>query len=410
MSKLDEQKKALIEYFQQGCKPEGKLTLGLEVEHFITHAGGEPVTFAEVQSVMRQMQQPYDTPILIDGEYMGYMTERYSVSLEPACQVEVSMAPQSSVVKIMDLYNQFYLQLGMTLAARGLRVWTVSYHPTRRAEDLPLIPKQRYEAMDRYFKNTGSCGIQMMRATASTQLSIDYYSERDFVQKMRAACLLTPFFALLSDNAVRYQGNLNNAYSVRARIWQDVDNDRCGVPPHLMDPDFGFESYAETVLTRPLIVSLRGNRTKAVGRKSAQEIYGSYLLKKEVEHVLSMFFFDARLKSYIEIRGADCMPPKFIAAYAQLVKTIFGSQAALQNVLRHYEGVNTGDIANAKVAVCKDGYNAWVYGRPIGKELAWLLLQARSRTPSQEERALLEPLAKLIVTKKTIREEEFEND
>ena len=79
-------------------------------------------------------------------------------------------------------------------------------------------------------------------------------------------------------------------------------------------------------------------------------------------------------------------------------------------MLRHYEGVNTGDIANAKVAVCKDGYNAWVYGRPIGKELAWLLLQARSRTATQEERALLEPLAKLVVTKKTIREEESNND
>ena len=230
------------------------------------------------------------------------------------------------------------------------------------------------------------------------------------MNKMRAACLLTPFFALLSDNAVRYQGNRNNAYSVRTRIWQDVDSDRCGVPPHLMDPDFGFERYAETILTKPLIVALRGSRTKAVGRKSAHEIYGSHLLKKEIEQVLSMFFYDVRLKSYLEIRGADSMPPQFIAAYAQLVKTIFGSQAALQNVLRHYEGVNTGDIANAKVAVCKDGYNAWVYGRPIGKELAWLLLQARSRTATQEERALLEPLAKLVVTKKTIREEESNND
>lgn len=410
MSKLDEQKKALVEYFQQGCKPEGKLTLGLEVEHFITHAGGEPVTFAEVQNVMRQMQQPYDTPYMIDGEYMGYATQWYGISLEPACQVEISIAPQSSVPKIMDIYNQFYLQLSMTLAVRGLRAWTVSYHPTRRAEDLTLIPKQRYEAMDRYFKNTGACGIQMMRATASTQLSIDYFSERDFVNKMRAACLLTPFFALLSDNAVRYQGNRNNAYSVRTRIWQDVDSDRCGVPLHLMDPDFGFERYAETILTKPLIVALRGSRTKAVGRKSAHEIYGSHLLKKEIEQVLSMFFYDVRLKSYLEIRGADSMPPQFIAAYAQLVKTIFGSQAALQNVLRHYEGVNTGDIANAKVAVCKDGYNAWVYGRPIGKELAWLLLQARSRTATQEERALLEPLAKLVVTKKTIREEESNND
>ena len=410
MSKLDEQKKALVEYFRQGCKQEGRLTLGLEVEHFITHAGGEPVTFAEVQSVMQQMQQPYGTPILIDGAYMGYETETYTVSLEPACQMEVSLKPQGTVLKMMNLYNQFYLQLGMTLAARGLRAWTVSYHPTRRAEELPLLPKQRYEAMDRYFKNTGSCGIQMMRATASTQLSIDYYNERDFVQKMRAACLLTPFFALLSDNAVRYQGHRNNAYSVRTRVWQDVDSDRCGVPPHLMDPDFGFADYAETILSRPLIVALRGNRTKAVGRKSAQEIYGSHLSRKEIEHILSMFFFDVRLKSYIEIRGADCMPPKYIAAYAQLVKTIFGSQAALQNVLRHYEGVTTGDIANAKMAVCKDGHNAWVYGRPIGKELAWLLLQARSRTPSQEERALLEPFAKLVVTKKTIREEESEND
>ena len=206
MAKLDEQKKVLVEYFQQGCKPEGKLTLGLEVEHFVTHPGGEPVTFDEIQSVMRQMQQPYDTSIVIDGEYMGYTTETYGVSLEPACQVEISIIPQGNVLKIMDIYNQFYLQLSMTLAARGLRAWTVSYHPTRRAEELPLIPKQRYEAMDRYFRNTGSCGIQMMRATASTQLSVDYYSERDFVQKMRAACLLTPFFALLSDNAVEYQG------------------------------------------------------------------------------------------------------------------------------------------------------------------------------------------------------------
>lgn len=410
MSKLDEQKKVLVEYFRQGCKPEERLTFGLEVEHFITHAGGEPATFAEVQSVMQQMQQSYDTPIVIDGAYMGYTTEMYGVSLEPACQLEVSLVPQRNVIQMMDIYNQFYLQLSMTLAARGLRAWTVSYHPTRRAEELPLIPKQRYEAMDRYFKNTGSCGIQMMRATASTQISVDYYSERDFVQKMRVACLLTPFFALLTDNAVRYQAHRNNAYSVRTRIWQDVDSERCGVPPHLMDPDFGFEKYAETVLTRPLIVALRGNRTKAVGRKSAQEIYGSHLLKKETEHILSMFFFDARLKSYLEIRGADCMPPKYIAAYAQLVKTIFGSQAALQNVLRHYEGTTTGDIANAKMAICKDGHNAWVYGHPVGKELAWLLLQARSRTPSQEERALLEPFARLVVTKKTIREEESEND
>ena len=82
----------------------------------------------------------------------------------------------------------------MTLATHGLRAWTVSYHPTRRAEELPLVPTPRNEAMDRYFRQTGACGVQMMRGHGLHQLIIDYYSERDFVQKMRAACLLTPFF------------------------------------------------------------------------------------------------------------------------------------------------------------------------------------------------------------------------
>lgn len=402
--RAEEQKQAVVAYFQRGCKPQGKLCLGLEVEHFIIHTGGAPVTFEEIQGVMRQMQRPGDTPIQIDGLYMGYSNARYGISLEPACQLEISIAPQRSVAAMMEIYNEFSLQLNMTLAPLGLHARHVSIHPTRRAEDLPLIPKNRYQAMDRYFQGTGAGGIQMMRATASTQLSIDYFSEADFVQKMRVACLLTPLFALLSDNAPYRAGNRNHAYSLRTSIWQDVDPARCGVPPHLMDEDFGFASYAESVLNCPQIVALRGTRIRAVGSKTAVELYSGGLKDREIEQILSMVFYDVRLKSYLEIRGADCMPPRYIAAYAQLIKSIFDSPAALRNVLRHYAGATTGDIANAKMSVTQDGYGAWVYGKPIASEMAWLLMQARSRTPTAEERALLEPFTALVAGKKTIRE------
>ena len=53
---------------------------------------------------------------------------------------------------------------------------------------------------------------------------------------------------------------------------------------------------------------------------------------------------------------------------------------------------------------------ALVYGRPVSGELAWLLMQARSRTPSQEERALLDPFMQLLATRKTIREMENYNE
>lgn len=57
MAKAEEQKKDLAAYLQAGCKPEGKLAVGLAVEHFITHAGGEPVTFTQVQNVMRRCRR-----------------------------------------------------------------------------------------------------------------------------------------------------------------------------------------------------------------------------------------------------------------------------------------------------------------------------------------------------------------
>ena len=410
MPKLDEQIKTLAGYFAADCEPEGKLTLQLEVEHFITRSDGRPPDFPEVQAVLRDLQQQADAPIITDGEYMGYSGPALAVTVGPACQLRISLTPQRDVQDIMDLYNRFYLQMGLALAAHGLRAWTVGCHPTRRAEDLPLVPRARDEAMDRYFKNTGACGAQMMRATAATQVSIDYLDETDFVRKMRAASLLSPFFALLSDNAPVYQGSRNSVYSIRSRIWQDVDRDRCGVTPHLMDPDFGFARYAQNVLTKPQIAAWRLGRVKAVGAKTAPDLYAAHISRLEAAQILSMFFYDVRLKSRIELRAADCMPPRYIAAYVQLIRSVFGSPAALQNVLRHYAGATTLDITSAKMAVCQDGYNALVYGRPVSSELAWLLMQARSRTPSQEERALLDPFMTLLMTRKTIRETENYNE
>ena len=44
------------------------------------------------------------------------------------------------------------------------------------------------------------------------------------------------------------------------------------------------------------------------------------------------------------------------------------------------------------------------------RDRTWLLMQARSRTPSQEERALLDPFMALVMKRKTIRETENYNE
>jgi len=104
MAKAEEQKKDLVAYLQTGCRAEDKLAVGLTVEHFITHAGGDPVTYAQVQNVLRQMQAAGDMPLLQDGQYLGFATKQYGVTLEPACQLEVRIARQIVRLPLTKIY------------------------------------------------------------------------------------------------------------------------------------------------------------------------------------------------------------------------------------------------------------------------------------------------------------------
>lgn len=82
MANLRRQKEALVNYFEAGCKPAGKMTVGLEVEHFITRADGSPVDFEQIQQVMQALQQTGDVPVVMDGSYMGFYSDAYGISLE----------------------------------------------------------------------------------------------------------------------------------------------------------------------------------------------------------------------------------------------------------------------------------------------------------------------------------------
>ena len=58
--------------------------------------------------------------------------------------------------------------------------------------------------MNDYFHALGTHGEQMMRASASTQVSIDYRDEADAIRKMRVAQALVPLIAAFTDNVVRF--------------------------------------------------------------------------------------------------------------------------------------------------------------------------------------------------------------
>ena len=383
-----ENRAAIIAYFQNGVKDASKVgVLGVEVEHFVVHKDGmRPVPYEGqdgqigVSDVLEHLRAFYPRETLgLHGEILGLANDEANLSLEPAAQLEISIAPFHDLDRIVEAYQHFRSLVDPYLASHGCLLVAQGYHPTAHALDLPLIPKQRYRFMNDYFHALGTHGERMMRATASTQVSVDYTSEADAVRKMRVAQACVVMLSSLVDNTLTFEGEPVTKPLTRLSIWRDVDNARCGSVPGLFDEGFGFAAYADWLLrtcpifvTRPAAVDPQGPSLRSVAGLTAEQAYADApMTKADIEHLGSMFWPDVRLKNFVEIRPADSLPLDLMAAYTALIKGLFYSAASLSAIEDAF-GVCDGiwplddeSTNQAIAAVCAQGLAAEIFGRTL---------------------------------------------
>ena len=394
---------AIAEYFRGGCKDAASLKLGVETEYFVIDKQGRPIAYAELEEVMQKLVAGDDTVVEEDGHFLGYYNKDFSVTLEPAAQLEISVMPQGSLAKMEEILTDFNVAYSKALEAEGYVMVNTGYHPTCKAEDLSLIPKKRYEYMNAYFAHSGSRGYQMMRATASTQVSVDYSNEDDFVRKYRLACALVPILALFTENCPVYEGKPSPRMLTRCYVWQGVDNERCLIPDCTFEAGFGFEAYAKELYDkRPiLIIDPVTGQTIATGSKTIGEFYcDQELTTPEIEHLISMFFPDVRLKHYMEIRPADSLPIDLTLAYVALVREIFYNKEIFNELSAYLKVEDKQEIEAAKINLMEHGYHGKVYGK-LFTEVAdkiFALIKAYGDSESQQ---YIIPLAELVAKRMT---------
>ena len=392
---------AIAAYFKAGCKSCAERRVGVETEHFVINEQGEPITYEELDHIMQKLVREGDTVVVEDGYFLGYYNDDFSITLEPAAQLEVSVMPQKDLQGMEQILKGFYEDYGKALQEAGFKMVNAGYHPTRKAEELSLIPKKRYEYMNAYFAHSGSRGYQMMRATASTQVSVDYLNEEDFVKKYRLACALVPIFSLITENCPVYEGEKSERFLTRSYVWQDVDGERCLIPDCTFDEDFGFRAYAEELYRKPPILVKEGSLTHSTLDATISEWYREKELNKaEIEHLISMFFPDVRLKQYLEIRPADSLPMELALSYVALVRGIFYRKEILNELAEYFTIKDKQEIEDAKHNLMKRGYDGEVYGKPV-TEVVDLLFNLVMDYAEDEEKKVLEPLAKLVKNRMT---------
>lgn len=413
MSYEQENKQALVAYFIEGAKGGKPLgALGVEVEHFVVTAEGEhSVSYAGsegefgVRDVLAHLADAYPRHTHgLEGDLIGLASDEASITLEPAAQLEISIAPYSSIGQILRVYSEFRSKVDPFLAEYGCKLVTSGYHPTARALELTLIPKQRYRFMSDYFMEIGTRGERMMRASASTQVSVDYRDEADAIRKMRIAQALAPIFASVTDNTAVFEAEPAPRLA-RFALWRNVDNDRCGSVPGLFSEGYGFADYADWILrtcpifvTRPSADDPAGPNLRAVYGQSAYAAYGDApMTRADIEHVLSMFWPDVRLKNFVEIRPADSLPAPLMAGYAALVKGVFYSErslCAIEQAFGATEGVwllNDSSANQALEAVQRHGAEAVICGKTLA-EWQELIFEVADEALNEEDAAHLHDL------------------
>ena len=185
--------------------------------------------------------------------------------------------------------------------------------PDKTRAELPIMPKGRYAIMLRHMPRVGNLGLDMMLRTCTIQVNLDYASEADMVKKFRVGLALQPLATALFANSPFTEGKPNGFKSFRSHIWEDTDPARTGMLPFVFEDGFGYERYLDYALDVPMYFVFRDGKYIDVAGQSFRDFLEGKLpqlpgekprLSDWIDH-LSTAFPEVRLKSFLEMRGAD---------------------------------------------------------------------------------------------------------
>ncbi|WP_339913481.1 glutamate--cysteine ligase [uncultured Brevundimonas sp.] len=296
-----------------------------------------------------------------------------SISLEPGGQFELSGAPLKDIHDICNETGQHLMEVKMVADEIGLGFLGAGFDPLWTREDIPVMPKGRYEIMRAYMPKKGGLGLDMMLRTCTIQANLDFDSEADMVAKFRTSLALQPIATALFACSPFTEGKPNGFLSARANVWTDTDPDRTGMLDFVFAEGFGYETYANYALDTPMYFAKRGERYVDASGQSFRDFLEGKLpalpgelptLKDWGDH-LTTLFPEVRLKSYLEMRGADGGPWSRICGLPALWAGILydaPSLAAAWDLCKHWD---IADHERLRRDVTRLGLKAEVAGRSV---------------------------------------------
>ncbi len=358
----------LAAFMESGNKPKADWRIGTEHEKFgwLTDTK-KPLPYdgeRSINALFAGLEAQFGWEPVREGEnVIGLTRNGANISLEPGGQFELSGAAFASVTDTDAELRNHLDEVRILAEPLGIRFMGIGAAPEWRHEEMPVMPKGRYRLMTDYMGKVGTHGTQMMYRTSTVQVNLDYASEADMVQKMRVSLALQPVATALFASSPFFEGKPNGHRSWRSRIWRDLDASRTGMLPFAFEDGFGFQRYVDWVLDVPMYFVYRdGKYINALGQSFRDFLKGELpalpgekpTLSDWADHMTTVFP-EARVKRYIEMRGADCGDVPHIVALPAFWVGLMYDQTALDAAWDLVKGFDAETREGLRVAASVDG-------------------------------------------------------
>ena len=331
----------LLAVFAGGEKPCEAWRIGTEHEKFVYRcADHRAPSYDEpggIRDLLEAMTRFGWDRVEEGGNIIALTGPDGAISLEPAGQLELSGAQREHLHQTCAEAGRHLAQVKQLGEELGVCFLGLGMWPDKTRAELPVMPKGRYAIMLSYMPKVGSLGLDMMLRTCTIQTNLDYESEADMAMKFRVGLALQPLATALFANSPFTEGRPNGFLSYRSHIWSDTDPDRTGMLPFVFEDGFGYERYLDYALDVPMYFVYRDGRYIDASGQSFRDFLDGRLaalpgekpLVSDFTDHLSTLFPEVRLKSFLEMRGADGGPWSRICALPALWVGLLYDRTAL---------------------------------------------------------------------------------
>jgi glutamate--cysteine ligase len=324
-------KRELVERLERGSKPAAKWRIGTEHEKFgFIEKTLKPLPYSgptSIRALLEGLSKEFGwAPILEGDNIIGGKKGAASISLEPGGQFELSGAPLETIHETCREISEHLRETRAVAEPMGAEFLALGFSPIWSFDETPMMPKGRYGIMKAYMERVGRLGRQMMFRSCTVQTNLDFSSEADMAKKMRVSLALQPIATALFANSPFAEGRTNGYLSYRSHVWTDTDPDRTGMLPFVFEEGYGFEQYVDYALDVPMYFARRDGKYIDCSGLSFRDFMAGKLpalpgelpAMDDFDDHISTIFPEVRLKTFLEMRGADAGPQPRLCALSAL--------------------------------------------------------------------------------------------